>query len=107
MKIRAAIASMSMLAGAAVGCGDLARDVIIEKSLVTDAGASQDAGPAPPYRDTNRRCDRDGGCPSTRCDLSVCSLSCPLGCNRKDPVGSQDSYRTRSKNPPPYRWEYP
>ena len=110
MKTRAVIASMYMLAAATVGCGDLARDVIIEKSLATDAGAAmQDASPAPPYRETNKRCDRDGGCQGNRCEPNVCSLACPLGCNRRDPGGSQDGDRTRSSRNEwsSYRWERP
>jgi hypothetical protein len=106
VKTLSAIASICVLAVTPVGCGDLARDVIIEKALVTDAGAVEDASPSPPYRETNRRCDRDAGC--ARCDPGVCSLACPLGCNRRDPGGSQDDYRPRSsKNASSYRWEYP
>jgi hypothetical protein len=61
----------------ATACGNLARDVIIEKASPLEAGARPEPGDADPSRfdkfdagayrhttntDYTRRCDRDGGC---------------------------------------------
>jgi hypothetical protein len=99
VKMLAVIASTWVLAAASVGCGNMARDVIVEKATATDAGRepAPDASPAPAPRDTSYRCERDGGCPGSRCDPTECSLACPIGCSRRDPGGSTTDYRTRSR----------
>lgn len=105
--MRDAIASTWVLAAGSVGCGNIARDVIFEKAMANDAGATEDASPSPPFRETNNRCERDGGCQRGRCDPNECSLSCPLGCSRKNPGGSSTDYGTKSsRNQSSFRWEY-
>jgi hypothetical protein len=108
MKMRAVIAGIWVLAAGSVGCGNIARDVIVEKEMATTADPAPDASPAPATRETNNRCERDGGCTWGRCDPNECSLSCPLGCSRRNPGGSSGQYRTRStRNQSSFRWEYP
>jgi len=74
-------------------CGNMARDVIVERA-VPDAGAviDDDAGVWPvtvedasPPSGSNSppACERDGGCGSVHhCDPNECSPVCSLGCHR-------------------------
>lgn len=86
------------------GCGNLPRDIIVEKSL-PDSGAVADAGSAAPPeapdargsvpREPGNRCSEDGGCPPVRCTLHDCSPSCPLGCGGSLPSTSTGGERMR------------
>ena len=109
MTTRVVIASTYVLVAGGVGCGNMARDVIVEANLAPDAGArpERDASPSPRTPESNSRCERDGGCSSNRCTPYECSLSCPIGCNRNDPGGSIE-YHTRSRrSQATWRWESP
>jgi hypothetical protein len=83
-----------VLAAELSGCGNLARDVIVEKTRpdgavsvvgpddggvwpVTQEDAAAPTGVKPP----SMNCQRDGGCAVTRrCPANECSQFCTLGC---------------------------
>jgi hypothetical protein len=97
---RAAFALPAVLA--ALGCGNLDRDVIVARPELDGEVSAEAGAPAPPEEDAApapRRaapdeCPWDGGCQPVRCAPHECSRYCPYGCG--DPFPTSPATDPRS-----------
>jgi hypothetical protein len=97
---------VALVALVALACGNLDRDVIVEKpsldgDVASDAGSSAPGEPdaaTPPSRHVAPiGCPRDGGCEPIRCQPRECSRYCPYGCGGPYPTSPTTATHSRPR----------
>jgi hypothetical protein len=93
----------------ALACGNLDRDVIVEKAN-RDGGVESDAGSSEPPEPDDAApwprhvapigCPQDGGCETIRCQPRECSRYCPYGCGGPFPTSPAMEPRSTTHSRP-------